>query len=518
MFEKFIGSPTSLKENFNFDGLDRLYQIDQINPANNITLQTNGLQYDERGNITHKDDAGDLIYNVAAKPFTLTYIDNATGNISPYTLNVNYNDFDKVKQLAEMTTNKQLDVVYGNNDNRIKVDYSISGVNQYTRYYAENYDRQESGSNYKEWTYIFAPSGLCAVNYNNNGSSQLNYVLADHLGSPVLLTNTSGNLVEELSFDAWGRRRNPTDWSYNAIPTPSTMIRGFTLHEHIDEFALINMNGRVYDPVIGRFVQPDNYIQAPEVLQNYNRYAYCLNNPLKYVDPTGYSWDDYYVDPTGQVKYDESIHSQKDLNDAGIEVNYIGPTAQWLTTEGYLAIGDVHGNVTEWIMGLPEVEFKVDRLERNYGGDGSGSVLDQATYVADQINQYNPLANIWDLLNYAIYGTDRLGNKISQGEAWMKTASIIPIGKIGSTTANSLSHIFRNAAGHVNPTTIQSQVRYMNLFENVASKADNLVPTTNAAANVAGVQTYNQTYNAGVVWVQTLNGEIRNAGVNYIKR
>jgi RHS repeat-associated protein len=113
-------------------------------------------------------------------------------------------------------------------------------------------------------------------------------VLADHLGSPVLLTNTSGNLVEQLSFDAWGRRRNPTDWSYNAIPTPSTLIRGFTLHEHIDEFALINMNGRVYDPVIGRFIQPDNYIQAPVVLQNYNRYAYCLNNPLKFTDPSGY--------------------------------------------------------------------------------------------------------------------------------------------------------------------------------------------------------------------------------------
>lgn len=293
VFENYIVPLAQiLKESFTFDGLDRLYQTDQINPSNSAIIQTNGLSYDERGNITHKDDAGDLVYNIAAKPFTLTYIDNATGNISPYTLNVTYNDFDKVKQLSEMTTNKQLDVVYGNDNERIKVDYSISGVNQYTRYYAENYDRQETGGTYKEWTYIFAPSGLCAVNYNNNGSTQLNYVLTDHLGSPVLLTSTNGTLVEQFSFDTWGRRRNPTDWSYNAIPTPSTMIRGYTLHEHLDEFALINMNGRVYDPVIGRFIQPDNYVQAPDVLQNYNRYAYCLNNPLKYTDPSGYLFSD----------------------------------------------------------------------------------------------------------------------------------------------------------------------------------------------------------------------------------
>jgi RHS repeat-associated protein len=55
----------------------------------------------------------------------------------------------------------------------------------------------------------------------------------------------------------------------------------------LDEFALINMNARLYDPVVGMFLSPDNYIQAPGNTQNYNRYAYCLNNPLKYTDPSG---------------------------------------------------------------------------------------------------------------------------------------------------------------------------------------------------------------------------------------
>ena len=63
--------------------------------------------------------------------------------------------------------------------------------------------------------------------------------------------------------------------------------RGFTGHEAMDDFSLINMNGRMYDPILGRFLSPDNYIQLPGFTQSYNRYAYCLNNPLKFTDPSG---------------------------------------------------------------------------------------------------------------------------------------------------------------------------------------------------------------------------------------
>ena len=66
--------------------------------------------------------------------------------------------------------------------------------------------------------------------------------------------------------------------------------RGYTGHEHLDAFGLINMNGRVYDPYIGRFLSPDPLVQQPGNLQNYNRYSYVLNNPLKYTDPSGYSY------------------------------------------------------------------------------------------------------------------------------------------------------------------------------------------------------------------------------------
>ena len=53
---------------------------------------------------------------------------------------------------------------------------------------------------------------------------------------------------------------------------------------------MVNMNGRMYDPVLGRFLSADPYVQAPDYTQSLNRYAYCLNNPLSLLDPSGYSW------------------------------------------------------------------------------------------------------------------------------------------------------------------------------------------------------------------------------------
>jgi len=53
---------------------------------------------------------------------------------------------------------------------------------------------------------------------------------------------------------------------------------------------LIHMNGRVYDPTLGRFLSPDPFIQAPEFSQSLNRYSYVLNNPLSLTDPSGFNW------------------------------------------------------------------------------------------------------------------------------------------------------------------------------------------------------------------------------------
>ena len=116
------------------------------------------------------------------------------------------------------------------------------------------------------------------------------YTHKDHLGSWHTITDEQGALLQELSYDAWGTRRDPATWlpygQFTAVVDP-LFDRGFTGHEHLDGFGLINMNGRMYDPALSRVLSVDNYIQAPEFSQSFNRYAYCMNNPLKYTDPDG---------------------------------------------------------------------------------------------------------------------------------------------------------------------------------------------------------------------------------------
>ena len=94
---------------------------------------------------------------------------------------------------------------------------------------------------------------------------------------------------QELSYDPWGRLRNPATQQVYAVGSEPTLFlgRGYTGHEHLTAFGLINMNARLYDPAVGRFLSPDPYVQAPDFTQNFNRYSYCLNNPLRYTDPSG---------------------------------------------------------------------------------------------------------------------------------------------------------------------------------------------------------------------------------------
>lgn len=124
---------------------------------------------------------------------------------------------------------------------------------------------------------------------NGTPAKSVSYFHHDHLGSLAAITNEAGAVVERLAYDPWGKRRQvdgPSD--PNGSLTSSVTKRGYTMHEHMDEMGVINMNGRVYDPAIGRFLTADPYIQSPGDLQSYNRYSYVLNNPLAYTDPTGY--------------------------------------------------------------------------------------------------------------------------------------------------------------------------------------------------------------------------------------
>jgi RHS repeat-associated protein len=122
--------------------------------------------------------------------------------------------------------------------------------------------------------------------------------------------------VQRYRFDAWGNFVAPVTISIpndslggshgdSLQPPPNNKggaaeltfpitARGFTGHEHYPEFKIINMNARLYDPVIARFFSPDNYVLDNETTQDFNRYSYARNNPLKYTDPTGNLYNPIY--------------------------------------------------------------------------------------------------------------------------------------------------------------------------------------------------------------------------------
>ncbi|MCK1383311.1 RHS repeat-associated core domain-containing protein [Bradyrhizobium sp. 21] len=116
------------------------------------------------------------------------------------------------------------------------------------------------------------------------------YFHTDQLGSISVITNENALVVERLSYDAWGKRRNPngTDDTTGSISSQST--RGFTGEEQLSIGGLVHLNGRVYDPLLARFTSADPTVTDPMNMQGWNRYSYVGNDPLAFTDPNGFSW------------------------------------------------------------------------------------------------------------------------------------------------------------------------------------------------------------------------------------
>jgi RHS repeat-associated protein len=138
--------------------------------------------------------------------------------------------------------------------------------------------------------YIYAGDQPVAIYKSHESSAEETlYLHRDHLGSVVEITDEARTLVESLAYDAFGKRREPADWDPPTSPIYANETpRGYTGHEHLDDVGIVHMNGRVYDPELGRMLSADPYVQFAGDSQSYNRYSYVLNNPLSLTDPSGF--------------------------------------------------------------------------------------------------------------------------------------------------------------------------------------------------------------------------------------
>ena len=308
-------------ECFKYDRLNRLRHTYRFNNFGQNCSQTGSnvehqeIKYDGRGNITEKDNQT-YSYNTAL-PNTIGasphQVQSKGGTSFIYDFNGNNTYTSHFTNKSGITTSRNIEYTAFDKISRI---YTGSEFNPYEeslyRYDTseQKFSRIDKNNQGEETTTHFI--GNVEVEYNSNGqiaykrqlgnyaiitetnnSTQETYLFTDHLGSVDVITDKNGKVLQSMSFSAWGERRIPATWNAMTISQTRSYLsdyttRGFTGHEMLDAFGIINMGGRIYDAALGRVLQADPFVQEPTSSQSFNRYTYVFNNPLSYTDPSGF--------------------------------------------------------------------------------------------------------------------------------------------------------------------------------------------------------------------------------------
>ena len=267
-------------ENFTYDNLDRLLN-QSIVGGNSYTLN-----YAPNGNILDKDDAGtDYGYDTDKINAINCITAPDYNNLSIYNQDIIYTSFLQPQLITENDQN--IEFIYGSDYERLKSTFTKSDGSIEERLYFGDYETFDDGNGTKHLHYVNVGRGIHMIVVREGGIDTYYNAMTDYQGSLLFIGDGNGD-DHYFNYDAWGRHRDISSLDYIGMHSgPAWINRGYTGHEHLDAFQIINMNGRLYDPVIGRMLSPDNNIQLPYNTQNYNRYSYALNNPLRYTDPDG---------------------------------------------------------------------------------------------------------------------------------------------------------------------------------------------------------------------------------------
>lgn len=283
----------SISETFSYDSLERLTTITSNAGSSFVT-------YDNLGRIQENSTVG--AYNYDNNSFKVDDIElNLPGDLY-YQQNelqqITYNAFKKPFDITEQDSERigfeynafmgRAHMYYGNEEEDIQLrsrrkHYSHDGSTEISH-------NLETGA-VEFVTYLGGDAYNAPIIWKSDQAGipqeDYYYLHRDYLGSILMISDGDGNIQEKRHFGAWGETVKVEDGQGNELEELTFLDRGYTGHEHLQGVHLIHMNGRLYDPKLKRFLAPDNFIQDPFNTQNYNRYGYVLNNPLKYIDPTG---------------------------------------------------------------------------------------------------------------------------------------------------------------------------------------------------------------------------------------
>lgn len=291
-------------------GYNELFTYDHMNRL--IDDGSITYEYDEQtGNMVYNSRVGSFSpTNTFVPDYRIAVIDHSVlgGSMSCDYIStdqqaVTYNAMSRPTKITENTHN--LEFTYNGRGERIKsYFYTREKPNPLvgtittdieTRYYLGNIYERHIKQDGEDRVILYlggdAYSAPAAFVMDDEYGPHIAYILRDRQGSITHLI--SDKYQKEYSYDAWGNLRDPESYEIY-IPRTTTnelyLGRGYTGHEHHGYFGLINMNARLYDPIMCRFLSPDPFVQMPDNSQNFNRYLYCMNNPLKYTDESGEFW------------------------------------------------------------------------------------------------------------------------------------------------------------------------------------------------------------------------------------
>ena len=266
-----------------YDNLDRLTGVSRDN------IGTMSVEYAGNGNIISKSGIGEYTYDEGDKPHAVREVENTDGIIDDREVYTQYDLNGKVASIWDKGYTAYSWYDYGPDDEKWSSwGWSPEDTNMewdVERVYWGNYERLTKDYHIRE--YYFLDNDVLIIRDNpyvdiympDIWHENIYQMERDNIGNVVAIYDLYHRKVFEAEYDAWGRQ--------TVIKDEIGFNHGFTGHEMLPQFGLIHMDGRVYDPAIGRFLSPDNYVQLPENSQSFNRYSYCINNPLKYTDPSG---------------------------------------------------------------------------------------------------------------------------------------------------------------------------------------------------------------------------------------
>ena len=298
-----------VREEFNYDALNRLTQWNVQTPCDRTAT---AYSYDELGNLTARavtkgaspattTERFDYRYGEAgAGPHAVTWLAGETfgydakGNQRAWQTGdgrfrqVTYTSFDLPRRL-QGHNGLQLDFAYDAHHQRV-LKQSASG--ERTVYMGGLYEKRLTSGGTSHVFHVQANGPVAQVTWAENGGSVSEstfYLHDEHLGSIETVTDATGQVLKRRKYQPFGQRANPANPAQATSAGMGAVRHGFTGHEEDTEVGLINMRGRMYDPRVGRFLTPDPFVQAPFSGQSHNRYSYAFNNPLSFVDPSGFT-------------------------------------------------------------------------------------------------------------------------------------------------------------------------------------------------------------------------------------